>query len=80
MYMDGIKLFAKNEKRIGNPNTSCENIQSRYRDGIWHRKIFHASNEKWLTIHDGRSRTTKSSNNQNTRRKGKLQILGDIES
>ena len=28
MYMDDIKLFAKNEKRIGNPKTNGENIQS----------------------------------------------------
>ena len=38
MYMVDIKLFAKKRKRIGNPNTNCENIQSRYRNGIWHRK------------------------------------------
>ena len=29
MYMDDIKLFAKNAKKIGNPNTNCENMQSR---------------------------------------------------
>ena len=27
-------------KRIGNLNTGSENIQSRYRDGIWQRKIY----------------------------------------
>ena len=27
MYTDEIKLFAKNEKRIGNPNTDSEDIQ-----------------------------------------------------
>ena len=37
-----------------------------------------ASNEKWQTAHDRRGRTTKSSCNQNTQRKGNLQILGDI--
>ena len=32
--MDDIKLFAENEKRIGNPNTVSENIESGYWDGI----------------------------------------------
>ena len=32
MYMDDIKLFAKNEKRIGNRNTGDENIRSGHRD------------------------------------------------
>ena len=59
MYMDDIKLFAKN------PNTNCENMQSRYRNGIWHRKMRHASNEKWQPTHDGMSQTTKSNSNQN---------------
>ena len=43
MYIDDIKLFAKNEKRIGNPNTKRENTKSKYRNGIWHRKMHHAS-------------------------------------
>ena len=34
IYMDDIKLFAKNEKKIENPNTHSENIQSGYTDGI----------------------------------------------
>ena len=33
MYMDGIKVFAKNEKEL---ETGSEDIQSRWRDGIWH--------------------------------------------
>ena len=69
----------KNE-RIGNSNRNCENIQPRYKNGIWHRKMHHASHEKRQTTHDGRSRTTKSNNNQNARRKGNLQILRDIGS
>ena len=78
--MYDIKLFFQKRKRIGNPNTNCENIQSRYRDGIWHRKMRHASNEKWQTTHNGRSQTTQSNGHQNVRRKGNLQILGDIGS
>ena len=46
MYMVDIKLFAKKEK-IGKPNTNCENIQSRYRNRISHRKLRRAINEKW---------------------------------
>ena len=42
--------------------------------------MHHASNEKWQVTHDRRSRTTKSSSNQNARRKGNLQILGNIGS
>ena len=37
MYMDDIKLFAKNEKELETLNTHMENIQSGHRDGIWHR-------------------------------------------
>ena len=40
----------------------------------------HASNENWKTTHNGRSRTTKSINQENILIKGNLQILGDIES
>ena len=49
MYMDDMKLFAKKREIIGNPNTNCENIQSRYRNGISYRKMRHASNEKLQT-------------------------------
>ena len=79
MYLDNIKLFYQKRKRIGNPNTNCENILLRNRNGIWHRKMCHASNEKWQMTHD-RSQTTKSSSHQNARRKGNIQILGNIGS
>ena len=46
MYMDDIKLFAKKWNRIGNFDTRSENIQSGHKDGIWHRKMCHTSNEK----------------------------------
>ena len=48
MYMDNIKLFAK-----------IENIESRYRNGVWRRKICYASNEKQQKTHDRRNRPTK---------------------
>ena len=34
MYMEDIQLFAKNDRELKNSNTNCENIQSRYRNGI----------------------------------------------
>ena len=73
MYMDDIK-------RIRNPNTGSEDMQWRYRDGIWHRKICHADNKKRETTINGRNRTTKSRKNQNAQRKENLQILGNIGS
>ena len=79
IHMKDIKLFAKKEG-TGNPNTGSDNKQSGYRDGIWHRKMHHANNEKRKTTHDGRNRTTKSRKNQNARRKGNLQIFGNVGS
>ena len=76
MYMDNIK---PNEK-IGNPNIVSGNIHLGHRDGIRLGKMCHANNEKRETTHDGRNRTTKPRKDQNPRRKGNLQILGDIES
>ena len=40
----------------------------------------HANNVKRKTINDGSERTTKSTKNQNARRKGNLQVLGNIGS
>ena len=67
-------------KRIGNPDTDCENIKSGYRDGVQHRKMCHTNNEKRETIHDGRNRTRKLRKNWNSRRKGNFKILGNIGS
>ena len=39
MYMDDLKVFVKNEKRTGNPNTDSDNKKLGYRDEIWHWKI-----------------------------------------
>ena len=72
------QTFCPKRKRIENPNTNCSNVQSIYWNGIWHRKMHHASNEKWQTTNNGRSRTTKSGSHQNAQRNGNLQILGDI--
>ena len=35
MYMNDIKTVCQKRKRIKKPYTGSENIQSRYRDGIW---------------------------------------------
>ena len=52
--MDDMKLFAKNEKELENL------IHAGHQDGIQHRKMCHASNEKWQTTPDRRNGTTKS--------------------
>ena len=57
--MEDIKLLANNEKKES-PCTGCENIQSRYRDEIWHRKMCPAYNEKCETTHDQDNGTSKS--------------------
>ena len=51
-----------------------------YKDGNWHRKMWHANNEKRKMTNDGRNRTTKSRKNQNAWRKVILQVLGNIGS
>ena len=79
MYIDDTKLVAKNEKKIGNPNINSENVQSRYKMGIWHRKMRHANNKKRQTKYDVKSQTTKS-NNQNAQRKGNRRIFRNIGS
>ena len=49
----------KKRKRIGDPNTDCENMQSGHRDGIPHRKIRLANNETLETTQDGKNRPIK---------------------
>ena len=62
IYMDGIKLFAKNEKEQGTQSRS-QNILSGHRNEIWHRKMCNACNEKRLTTYNWRNGTTKSRQN-----------------
>ena len=40
----------------------------------------HAYNEKWEKANNRRNKTAKLEKNQNTRREGKLQVLGNIRS
>ena len=43
------KTFCQKWKRIGNSDIGSENIQSGHWDGIQHRKMCYANNEKWET-------------------------------
>ena len=65
-------------KRIGNANIDSEDIERRYRDGIWCRKMCQANYEK-QEISEG-IKLPKARKNQNAQIKGNLQILGNIES
>ena len=51
--MDDTKLFAKNKKESETSYIGRENIQLEHWDRRWHRKMCHAYNEKWETMHDG---------------------------
>ena len=80
MYMDDIKLFAKNEKEL---ETLIKAVRI-YNDDIGMefgmKKMCHANNEKRKTTNDGINRTTKLRKHQNAWRNGNLQILGNIGS
>ena len=78
MYMDDIKLFAKNEKEL-ETLIHTVGIYSQGWDGIWFWKMRPARHEKWQTTSNWRNRATKSRQDQNTRRKRDLQYLGILE-
>ena len=67
-------------KKIGKPNISSEDGQWWYRNGIWHRKMWHANNKKRKMTNDERNRTTISRKNQNGQRKGNLETLANTGS
>ena len=73
MYIDDIKLLAKNEKELES-QIQVVRIYSQVTG------IEFANNEKRETTYDGRNRTTKSRKDQDVRRKGNLQVLGNIGS
>ena len=79
MYMADIKLFAKMEKNW-EFDANNKNMQSGYRNGIRHRKMYQADNEKWKKTNNRRNKTTKSRKNQDTWKKWKLQVCGNIGS
>ena len=59
MYMDDIKRSAKKEKEL-ETDTNHITIQPGYRNGVWHRKMYHAHNEKWKNANNRRNRNAKS--------------------
>ena len=61
MYMDDIKLLAKNEKEL---ETLIQTVRIYSQDIAMEFGIMrHACNEKWKTTNDGRNPTSKSSSN-----------------
>ena len=58
-----------------NRRPEYKDIKSAYRNEIWHRKKFHANNEKRKPTNDGINKTKKSKKNQEAQRKGILQVL-----
>ena len=74
-------VFQKRIKKIANPNTGSESMQSGHRNGIWHKKICNAINKNQGMIQDGRNGTIKSiKKNENAQRKWNVQILGNSRS
>ena len=55
-------------------------IQSGHWDGIWHRKMRHAKNEKQETTYDGWNGTNKSRKKSKLSEKGNPLILGNTRS
>ena len=79
MYIDDINLFVKNEKELEILIQVVSIYSDGYRDGIWHREMCHANNEKQKMANDGRNKTTKSRKKIRTLREKKtykyLEIL-----
>ena len=79
--MLSLKLQCKTITDVKNTQgVNKNNVQSKYREGMWHRKMCHANIEKRKTTNDGKNITTKSRKSQNDRKKEKSQILGNIGS
>ena len=80
MYMDDIKLYAKIEKELEKLiQTVRMNIQSRYRDGIWLKRMHHVSYEKQKTANNGWNGTTISRKIRTFRENGTFKYLGILE-
>ena len=78
MYMDDIKIFAEKEKET--PKSNYQNLQPKYRNGIKDWKCSMLIMKKKRKWNSGRNRTTQLEKYQNTWRKRKLQIPGNIRS
>ena len=72
MYTDDTKLFAKKWKTVCDSDTNNNNIQSRYRNGIWHRKMGHTDNE------NGKRQITKGIERANQRGKNPHSLVGGL--
>ena len=77
MYMDDIKLFAKNKKEL---KTQIQAVRIYSDDGIWHRKMWRANNEKRKTTNEWRNRSTEWKKKRNARKKEDLLPLENIGS
>ena len=75
MYMDNIKLLAKNENEL---ETLIQTIRL-YSQDIGMEYIY-TNNEKWKKINNGRNRTAKLRKNKNNWRKESLKVLSNIGS
>ena len=79
MYIDDIKHCQK-RKRILNPNIGNEDIQWRYRDGIWLWKLCYVNIEKRKTANGRKNRTAKSRKHENAhKKKVAYKYLGILE-
>ena len=65
MYMDDIKLFAKNEKELETLMHSVRIYSQDTEMEFSMEKMCHTSNEKWQTAANGRNGTAKSRQYQN---------------
>ena len=78
MYTDDINLFAKLKKHLRLKKNN-KNIQPRCRNKIWYRKMCNSHYENWKKRNNRRYGIIKSRKNKNAQRKGKLQILENID-
>ena len=65
MYMDRIKLFAKNEKEL---ETLIQAVRIYSQEIRMESGMYHANNEKRETINDGRNKTNKKSKRSEKRK------------
>ena len=80
MYIDDIKLFAKNEKELETLIHAVRQYSQAIGMEFGIEKLAISDNENRKTPHYKRNGTTKSRQNLNVRRKANLQTLGDIGS
>ena len=77
MYMD--QDICQEWKRTRNPDKNYMNLQPRYRNGIYKRKMYHAHNKKLVKRNKGRSSITKSRKHQNISKTNNYKYFGKLE-